>query len=287
MNLYEFRDDKGLVERYTTAKTNIEFDNRVYEPKSIQRSAYTLDSVIKKTNVSVTFLGNDQFANRFLHPTTETLTVVIRTLTGSAFYRGRLVTVRYQKNKIIFVFEPIVKLGKEYSGERRVYQRNCPYELYGNNCRAKRFEHPLTIINYKSARVVRCRFDTGDPTNYNRGDEAFAVLRTENNATANVGIGRFVGGLFRSSVVGIDGDFWITKVSSPSVTGQYVDFDLTLFRPHRSDAVPNTPQDDPAYAAVGCFRTTNDCDVLFNNLENFGGFPGLIKVSPFKGGLRG
>ena len=287
MNLYEFTDISGSTEYYTTAKTTITFDNNDFIPKTFQRSAYTLDSIIKKTNITITFTGDDVFANRYLHPTVETLTVVIRTLEGVAFYRGRLVTVRYHKNRISMVFEPIVKLGNEYSGERRIYQRSCPYELYGDNCRATRYNHNVITTSYLTTTSLRVRFDTGDPTNDTRGDEAFAVLRTHHSSTANVGIGRLVGGLFASSELGVDGDFWITKISDPSLTGQYVDFTVTLFRPFRTGYQYNTPVDVPATVAFGCLRTTNDCEVIHDNLENFGGFAGLIKVSPFQGGIRG
>ena len=138
-----------------------------------------------------------------------------------------------------------------------------------------------------TATSLRVRFDTGNPNNDSRGDEAFAVLRTHYSTTADVGIGRLVGGLFKSSEIGVDGDFWITKVFNPSVTGQYVDFSLELFRPHRTTSLYNTPVNIPANVSFGCLRTTNDCRVLHSNLENFGGFPGLVKVSPFHGGIRG
>ena len=295
MNLYTFVDEDNH-ERFTTAKSNVTVNGVTYEPRTIQRTRYSLDSLVKKNNITITFAGNDEFALQYIHPTTLNLTVVIATLTGMIFYRGRLVTVRYHQNKIDMVFEQLVRLGSNYSGDRRLYQRACPYQLYGSNCQAQEIKHDLTFVSAKSTTVLRARyvtFDTSDLT----GDEAFAVLRTYANPNAKIGIGRLAGGLLYIS----NSTYWITKISNPQATlravgdpsapqaVKAVDFDITTFRAY-ADTIQDaqTLIDNPMLlASFGCLRTTNDCRALHDNIENYGGFAGLTKVSPFKGGLRG
>lgn len=283
MNLYEFKEDSNF-HRFTTAKTDVMFEGNVYTTSTLRRSKYILDTLVKKNNISIRFLGNDPFARDFLHPTTRSLTVTIRTLRGVAFYRGRLVTVRYNNNLIDMVFEQSIRLGNEYSGERRIYQRNCPYELYGRNCNATRYDHRLIATTYLSPTSLRLQFDTRNPSNDRRGDEAFAVLRTNSDPTAKVGIGRLVGGVLSNPDT--IREYWITKIFSPEAQDRYVNFSAELFRPHGVTTY-NQPSTDVWLATFGCLRTTNDCQFIHDNLENFGGFAGLVKVSPFSGGIRG
>lgn len=279
--------DEDRIERFTTAKSTVTIHNQTYEPRTIKRSNYILDSLVKKNNINITFPGDDEFALEYIHPTTLNLTVIIATLEDIIFYRGRLVTVRYESKKITMVFEQQIRLGSQYSGERRVYQRSCPYELYGDNCKAKEFRHEFTLLATLTATTLRLAHASSDTSDLTSAS-AYEVLRTEADPSAKVGIGRLVGGLLYIA----DKVYWITKVSNPQaviratpnfITYKSVEFTVTTFRAYDSSlAVVG----DTYHASFGCLRTTNDCRVLHDNIANFGGFAGLSRVSPFKGGLR-
>ena len=299
MNLYYFKDEDN-INTFTTAKSDTVVNGITYTPRAIKRSRYVLDSLVKKNNISITFAGDDDFALQYIHPTTLTLTVNISLLTGVIFYRGRLVTVRYQANKITMIFEQLVRLGSQYSGDRRLYQQNCPYELYGANCRAKEYRHSFTILTMPSPTTIRLRYTTPD-ISVLTGDTALAVLRTEYDPNIKVGISALSGGLLylRQPVEVTQFDiipgkiYWITKIDDLQVSKmvvdpsnphelKVVDFTVTTFRRYDRD---DYNIGDTVYASFGCARTTSDCSTLHNNIKNYGGFAGL-KISPFTG-LRG
>lgn len=272
MNLYKFSDGS----KFTTAKAIVKIGEDVYMPRTMSRSRYVLDTLVKKNNIAIEFAGDDSFARNYLHTTTDKLTVSIALMNGVIFYRGNLITARYDKNKIILTFQQLVRLGSDYSGERRIYQRNCPYELYGRNCGATKKYHTLEFVNQVSKKIIAVRYDTGNPDNDNRGDEVFNVLPTIYDDTIKASVVNLIGGLIQS----LGFNYWITKLITPVATGQYVDFSLELF----SEFLHEQPT---VFASLGCLRTTSDCSALHGNIDNYGGFPGLTKLSPFSGGLRG
>ena len=286
MNIYTFTTENE-TNYFTTAKSNITVAGQEYESVTMKRSKYVLDSVKKKNNITISFPGDNEFARQFIVPTTLTLNVVIATNNGIPFYRGRLVTVHYkEKNMIDMVFEPLIRIGTANMSERRLYQRNCSYELYGRNCQAKIQEHLVTLLDVVSSTEIKVGYDTHIPDNDKRA-EPFNVFRTVLKADANINVGRFVGGIVFSGGSS-DGSIprvrhWITNIKSPLASGQYIDFNILVFRPHNLlSSVGNSIN-----IAFGCSRTTEQCRDIHNNIINYGGFPSMVKLSPFEGGLRG
>ena len=280
MNLYTFTRS-GLVSRFTTARTDVIVGGHDYEARSIKRSRYVLDSVNRKNNITISFPGDDIYARAFVTPTNEVLTVVIATMSAIPFYRGSLVTVGYTpKNMINMTFEPEIRLGSNNMGERRLYQRNCPYELYGRNCKANIKEHAITVNSVVNSKRFKASYDTGDPTNDTQ-DEPFNVFPTFSDPSKRINLGRFVGGLVIVGFPPFVTRRWITDIKIPVARNRFIDFDVLTFKEH------NLKANDIVQLAFGCSRTTSQCLELHDNILNYGGFPNMTKVSPFEGGLRG
>ena len=290
MNLYTFETEAEKV-YLTTAKSNVTVAGIEYEAATLQRTDYSLDPIITKNNLTIFFPGDNEFARQFLTETTLSLTVVIASLRGTPFFRGRLVTVEYTDDfNISLLFEPKVILGNKVTGERRIFQRNCPFEVYNKkSCRAAEVRTGVRVIDVPSKRSIKVRYDTGDAGNGDRGDLRFNVIPINGDLTnGKANIGFLIGGLAIPSATSIilpDGTtaeyrHWITNITDRVAMGSLVEFEMILFRDH------NIPVGETVFVMVGCKRTTASCRDIHDNLENFGGFPGMTKASPFAGGLR-
>lgn len=270
MNLYTFTTDTGVEKWFTTAKANVVLEGVTYEANSMRRSSYTLDSIDSRNSITIMFPGDDVFARDFIHPTTVTLQVKIATLNGVTFYRGKLVTASYNPNNTInLTFEPPIRLGLKVSGERRMFQLNCPYKLYGDNCQARRVKHLLRVSEVVSSTKVKVSFDTGRPSNATRKNSLVAIPTIGGN---RVDIGRFVGGIIEKNSM----EWWITDISDAEVNGSVVGFVVTVFSSLEGVAV-----NDELLGSLGCRRSPEDCVTVHNNIANYGGFPGMIRPSVF------
>lgn len=278
MNLYVFNPKGEMPVRMTTAKATLTVDGNSYLPTTLQRSKYALDSLGRKNNITVTFPGNNTFARRFITPTTVTLGVNIANLSGQTFFRGLLIAAGYEprKNTINMVFEPIIRLDRRAMGERRLYQLDCNYLVYDDNCGATRVRHDVTVTAIRDQFTVQLCFDTTNDANAGRGVNRFEVLPSATGSLVN--IGNLLGGLVETKITPAV-SWWITNINNVTATGRFVYFDVTLFRRH------GLTVSQAMTVSFGCKRTVTDCNLLFNNLKRYGGFPALTKQSPFQGGL--
>ena len=274
----------------TSAKANVTVAGIEYTATTLQRTEYALDPIITKNTITITFPGDYQFARQFMTETTLSLTVVISTIEGTPFYRGKLVMVEYTPElNVALIFEPIVILGNKSTGQRRLFQRNCPYELYGRHCQADPLYTNMNVIEVPSSLSFKVRYDTGNADNGNRGDERYNVIPIRGTLTnSKINIGFLVGGLvIPTATRGVlpDGTVvehrrWITNITDRAAMGSIVEFTIITFRAHLLRVGDNVD------VTVGCKRTTASCREIHANLENYGGFPSMTKASPFAGGLR-
>ena len=262
MNLYFFYNSRTRASNYfTTSKANITLGGDTYISKTMQRSKYSLDTIDKKNNIDIHFAGNDPFALPYVHEVNESvLTVAIATLNGHLFFRGQLIAVSYEKNEIVLRFEPIVRFGLNVLRERRIYQPNCPYKLYGKNCQATPRTNTCRIalvLSYTKCRIV---FDTNNPDNTSPN-----VVR--GTTTTMLSTDKLVGGQF---LYPRKRNNWISNIDNTTLTGQYVYNDITLSRPDQFMVVGTAVE-----VTVGCLRNIDDCHNVHNNLFRFGGMAGL------------
>ena len=277
MNLYTFAINDEPTYYFTSAKADVTLNNQVYSSTTLRRTSYKLDSIETKNTLTVLFPGDNEFARDFIHPTRDTLKVDVALLDGTIFYRGRLVTASYNpNNQINLTFEPLVRLGLRVAGETRLFQSNCPFELYGVNCRAIRRLHRVEVISI-SGKDVRVTYDTGNANNSSRPN-SLQVLPTYGGVKA--GIGSLVGGFLNK----FEGhrDWWITDIKNPTASGSIVTFTVTIF----TEPIGLKVADEAISVSFGCRRDKADCQYIHDNLQNYGGFPGMHIPSAFDGGIR-
>ena len=92
MNLYEFtgRDPTRFL---TNNKTSVTVGTQTYAPLAIRRSAYRLDPLKVRSNMTIIFPGDDTWARGLTHPNDYRLEVAVKTMTGTVFWRGKLLSV--------------------------------------------------------------------------------------------------------------------------------------------------------------------------------------------------
>ena len=287
MNLYTFQPQGRPPERFTSAKANVILGGITYQSTTIHRSSYRLDTIDRKNNISITLPGDDGFAREYLEQKVGTLTVLVADLQGLVFFRGILVTASYNttKNVIMLTFEPQVRLDTHESGQRRTYQRNCPYVLYDEGtCQATALYHTMTITDTQPLggtgldTYVRVSYDTGNRLNSQR-DTPYDVLPSNVSMTANEPITKLIGGVFLDQH---GNSYWTVNIDDQQLADEFIFFTVTLSRQHTL-----TPSDSRASMSFGCQRTITDCRDLHNNLDNYGGMPSMVRESPFSGGLSG
>ena len=277
MEYYTFKTKTETVGRYTTTKSQqpVEFNGLQYQSKAISRSAYKVDTVKAKNNITVTFPGDDEIAKRYLTPHPGQLLLDIADRQGSVFFKGELIEARWTKNFIDLIFAPLIRIRKTI-GERRIYQRNCPYELYGDSCRATRNEISVVLRSVPTSRTVTVSYDTGDAGNAMKA-RPYDILPTPSGEKANIGL--LSGGYLK--VVNSTRQWWIINASPISTTRSIVEIAIETFTIHNIAVV------DTVVVALGCRHDLDDCVEVFDNLINFGGFGAMNRVSPFDGGLSG
>lgn len=275
MEFYTFRSHNLVIERYTTAKSSepVMLGGLEYTSTAINRSSYKVDTVKAKNNISITFPGDHLFARTYLLPNTGDLFVDIASHLGVVFFKGELIESRWKQNKIILVFAPLLRIRKTL-GERRIYQRNCPYELYGSNCRATINPVPVDVVSATRSRSLEVAYNTGNLAN-DRKANPFAIIPTLTGGFAN--LGQLAGGTIQ--VTNSDRQWWIVNATPTAAQLQYVNFTIETFRPH--DIVAGL---DTVTVTLGCRRDIDDCVQVFGNLINFGGFGAMSRVSPFASG---
>ena len=279
MNYYTFdTQDQGKL-YYTTVKSSsaiVTFQGIDYTPTPIKRSRYVLDTLSAKNNMTIFFPGDHKLALKYIVPNKQRLTVSVADSNGIIFYRGELIEGRWQRNEILLEFAPSLRI-KKTIGERRVYQRNCPYNLYGNLCRARKTDISAIVKARPSSSNVIVSFNTGNTNNY-RASKPFDVLPTRVSGTvANIGL--LTGGLIKLAQT----EWWIVNAkpaSTDPLDGSLVNIDIQTFRQHALEI------NDNVLLNLGCRRDVGDCQLIFNNLHNYGGFGQMKRISPFEGGLE-
>ena len=262
MNLYEFtgRDPTRYL---TNNKTSVTVATQTYAPLAIRRSAYRLDPLKVRSNMTIIFPGDDTWARELTHPNDYRLEVAVKTMTGTVFWRGKLLSVSVKPDrKIELIFRPFETV-KGTLGERRIFQFHCPFVLYGDRCGATKTFLTADVIEQFPADRKKVVVNLQDIV---RDGE----LRRAGEQSSNP----FLGGLFRSMVSGSSEDRWIVGAV------------------YQTDGVQLTFVDDlpmlgsTVEIATGCNRTVSHCALVHENLRRFGGFWSM-RTSPFDGAIRG
>lgn len=241
IELYVFR--VGLQTFYfTSANTDKTVDFQAYEAEPIKRSRIDLTSEINKQNLTVEVVRSNVIAQffRFAPPDDVVSLTLLRMHEQDpdqetvVAWMGRVLSARWKDLTAELYCEP-VSTSLRRSGLRRHYQRNCPHELYGNQCKANR-------------------------TNF----------RYQGNVSSVIGLDIIVPGVSGQANGYYSGGYvqWVdsTGIVNSRTIDAHVGDTLTLLI--SSFGLTET-QDVEVYA--GCPHTLAACDSIFNNSDNYGG----------------
>lgn len=133
------------------------------------------------------------------------------------------------------------------TGLRRVYQRNCPWVLYGARCRVNR---ELYALDFTATEVTSITITAA--------------------AIGAAGADWWVGGMLEWEIAsGVFDRRFVSRQDGDTIT---------LHAP-----LVSFPAGTPARLFPGCDRTGETCDSKFDNLPNFGGFLYFPGKNPFGG----
>lgn len=251
MNLYEF-EGRSPTRYLTNNKSNLVVGSQRYTSLAIRRSTYRLDALKTKSNMTIIFPGDDQWALDLVRPNDYKITVQVKSISGQTFWIGELLEINVQTDRRIkMTFRPRQSV-RETLGERRMFQHHCPYLLYGDNCKAEVRRVPALVVDFTNPdkRIIKV-----NPI----------LLPTDTNIS-------FEGGFV--SLGDPFGDYWIINVDTSPSDGIIITSQLPL---------PSVITSAVTIIA-GCDRTPIQCHRPHTNLRNFGGFWGL-RNSPFDGAL--
>lgn len=132
------------------------------------------------------------------------------------------------------------------NGLKRLYQKHCPFDLYGSNCGVNKntFKHDLEITQVSNKQIS---FDLSafDATYFING---FAEWYDKNNNLSR------------------------RLIMAQNMISQYLEFDF---------GSPDLIAGKTISLYAGCGRNLSDCENKFNNLINYGGQPFIPNRNPF------
>lgn len=226
----------------------------VYDPWPIKHGDTTLSMTPDRKSVEVTLAAGSSLDRIYTtYPPTENLNVVIRRTHNRSFawqlnapvvWMGRAIGIEFNgSSEVQITCEPSITAGKR-PGLRRNYTLHCPHLLYGPECKAD-----------KAAATV-----TRTVSSYN-GDRI--ILNNDVDAS------KFKGG----SISWTNGHGYRETLTIREVlnagTGVYY-----------QGTIRDLPPGTTVTLVYGCDHTMSICDNVFNNVNNFGGFPFIPLDNP-------
>lgn len=133
-----FKIAEGVnVWNLTSSDTEEVFGGDTYTPTAIGRTGSENKKELSRANVEISMSIDNPIARRWLNQIIDNIvTITIWTKQDADYivsWKGRLASVRPDNATIKLVFESVFTSLRR-TGLRRVFQRNCPYVLYGRGC---------------------------------------------------------------------------------------------------------------------------------------------------------
>ena len=239
---------------YTSADREVVHDGRTYKPVAWGRGELEPSPDASKASLPLTFPRDVEFAEVFrIQPPSEVVTVTLLARhylnDGYAvFWKGRIINADWQGPVVQFTSESVFSSLKR-PGLRRRYSTNCPYALYGADCKVSRDAWRETgIVSGLNGLTLFAVPAAGKTNNYYAG----GYVTWENNTAGNV-----EKRMIRSSL-GANGALTLASLPVGLSPGQQVNL---------------YPGCDHTLGSAGCAK--------FNNILNFGGTPYIPQKNPF------
>lgn len=237
---------------YTNANKDVLYANHLYSAIPIKHGDMDNNSdEVTKAKVELTITNQCSFVSTMLNQYDAFITDLkimryyLTTGDVESEFVGSLSTIEFSVKDATCSFVNIL-YETQRSAMRMIYQRQCPFALYGEQCKANKFEHAT-----KTSVELWTRID-----DYHL---------------------QFAGDLPDNTIGGI-----IELPNKVSIFVRNVDSNtVTVSRPVYDDYLVN---DSNPYVTVfqGCNRSIKMCEDLFHNSENYGGFVKLPLDNPIK-----
>lgn len=240
---------------FTSADTNIVFENRTYVSRPITRTDLTPSADVNQNKLTVTFPADVAFGEIFrVQPPSEVvlLRMLVKNFITNDYivaWQGRIIAMDW-KFPYVEVTSESVFSALQRPGLRRRYSTTCPYALYGSQCGVSRvdFREITPCLNVSGLTIVG-QSSIGKADNYYAGGYA----TWENLKTGNV-----EKRMIRSSV-GSTGALTLSSFPIGLAGGR----SLQLF--------------------PGCDHRITTCRDKFDNVVNCGATPFIPQLNPFAG----
>ncbi len=257
IELYEFRIG-SVATRFTSYDEDINFNGDNYTKIAIRRSAIESTQELGKANINIELSLSTSFLRQFIEapPTEPVLIKIIRTHFGNSesivSFVGKVINVSFGEKSARLTCQPIQSTLKR-PGLRRLYQISCPHILYGGQCRVVNSEFSVEAVlsSVSGLTIASPGFIISDGDGF---DSTF-----------------FAGGYVERNNQGvIDRRFILEHDNASGI--------LTLNLKMQGVSIGST-----VTAFAGCDHKVTTCSGKFNNIENYGGFPGIPVKNPMDG----
>lgn len=251
--LYEFA--LGTVSwRYCSNAGNLTVGGHVYTGTAISDSGIIQSGDVQNDDFTITMPADLEFTTLFLGtPPSEKIGVIIRRKNrgeteAPIVWVGEVKSTKRTGIDSLDVICKTSTASLNRNGLRLSWGRNCPHALYDLNCRVDKADFALAVeISALSGELITSTGIASQPSGY------------------------WAGGFIEWEIL-------------PDV------MERRAVETHEDDTIILIGTTDGLEVGMwisvypGCNRTTAECIDKFDNLPNYGGFPGLPGKSPFDGG---
>ena len=248
--------------RYTNSDKSINFDNSVFVTAPVKHSAITGASDSTKASLTITLEGSSPIGEIFeIYPPSEPVIVTVfcqqyqdDVTSYAVLWKGRITGAKWVGGETLELTCESVYTSLQRPGLRRMYQLQCPFMLYGDQCGVTRdsYKEVMKVIGITST-VVTAAAAAGKPVNWYAG----GYMTWFNNVNGNIE---------KRMIRGSDSTGAMTLSAIPvGLTGNQ---EINVF--------------------PGCDHTingANGCAVKFANNLRFGGTPWSPTQNPFSGSI--
>lgn len=255
--LYRFVEGV-IVDTQTSGNKPVTYNagsgDEVYTPYAIGRGVVEVKNELSKASLEITLALNNPIAQRYLSAivdTVLTLTVFQQTnATTNVVWKGRLVKVKLTNKKVSLIFESIFTSMRR-PGLRARWQKSCRHSIYGPGCKVDK----ATVLF------------------------ANDVVAIDGNDIELTDLSTFSAGYFTGGIVQTQDNDAMRYILS------HVGNVITLSRPfeHLNEIFAAGPPPIAVNLYPGCPKNMTACKDIFDNLDNFGGFPWIPPKNPMGG----
>lgn len=265
--VYKFLFVVGETEyAYTNAPYIIGDSVRTWTPAAIGATSVKQTDDMSRNEVKITLPRTNALAQLFLgqSPELATSVTIYRGMKDLAednsddqvYWKGRVVSAVYESHGVELVCENIFT-SMSRPGLRARYQRSCRHSLYSTACGVSKNDFAYEVF-IESLSGITAQLAASDST----GDSA--------------GIPNMAGGMVETA------EGYYRYIIA------HVNNTLTLMQPFPAEVLESADSNGIFVTLYpGCNHSPSDCKSVFNNFENYGGFPYLPSKNPFGNNVTG